>query len=804
MNPNRLTFPVLLFLLAQSTAVFAQLDTIHWIPPMHARQEWGPQFLYLTTPEKDSFPVTIRNGSGGFIATVMISNAEPKRFSLGNSANTVVLVPRNLLHQAVTGKGLVMDAPKKFYAYYRVHSGSGNHAGDLTCKGRAALGTIFRIGHLVQNVDTNEVRSNFVGVLATEDSTGVTLSGFDQLTQFCINGVDTPVNGPVSLVLQKGESVVFSQYINIEASVQPPNGLMGALLKTTKPVAVNCGSWVGAPVVAQAHDIGIDQIAPLEKMGKEYILCKGNGAPALEHPIVIAHFNGTKVWLNGNAAPAITLNAGQYLVVPSSVYSSFGNLYIRTSEPVFMYQTIGGTTTGSDALRTAGLIFVPPISCGISNTVDNIYQPNLIGNMRFEGGLMITAMKDSLVTVRVDGVVTSVGNAQPVTGNPDFVTYRKLNLFTQMSTPKLVSVVAQGSVQVAMYGRNQPASFAAFYSGFSKTIVPKVKLTHVGDGICPDTLVATGLFDGIQWIFEDSILQFGPDTFLVTYAPGRYIATGYLGVCRQTDFAADTMDLRFAIPEFPYTAEEPSCFGVANGQIAFGAPVGVSAVGYQYSIDNGQHFSNSPHFDDIGADNYKLVVRDSTGCYTKPLNLILGQPDSFLVDLVLRRQLEHIHAGDKVDLQAIPDRPVVTANWTPPGAPGCEGCLEYAFHPQTSTWVSVTVYDDMGCPATDSLRIVVEPSVYAPNVFQPDTPNGNDYFSLFSRESLPIRRLVVYDRWGEQIFERHDIFTNQPTDGWDGVVRGKLASPGVYVFMAEVEVLPGVVVLVKGDVTLVR
>lgn len=804
MRPGRLSFPALLILLAQATTLFGQLDTIHWLPPMHAREEWGPQFLYLSTPETDSFPVTIRNGSGGFIATVMISNAGPKRIDLGSSANTVVLMPKNLLHQPVQDKGLILDGPKKFYAYFRVHAGSSNHAGDLTCKGRAALGKTFRIGHLVQNVDENEVRSNFVGVLATEDSTLVTLSGFDPATDFRIDGVDTSINGVVILVLQKGESAVFSQYINLEAIEQPPSGFMGALLQSSKPVAVNCGSWVGAPVVFQAHDIGIDQIAPLEQVGKEYILCKGNGSSALERPIVIAHSNGTSIWINGEAAPMVTLNAGQYLVVPTAAYSAFGNLYIRTSEPVFVYQMIGGTTTGNDALRTAGLIFVPPISCGISNTVDNIFQPNLIGNMRFEGGLMVTAMKDSAVTVRIDGTEVSIGNPQPVTGNPDFVTYRKLDLFKQTDTPKTISIAAEGAVQVAMYGRNRPASFAAFYSGFSKTIIPDIQLSLQSDGVCPDTLVANGFFDGIQWILEDSILHFGADTFLVVYTPGQYIATGYLGVCRQTDFAADTAMVQFAAPELPYSAEEPSCYGFFDGQITLGNPTGVSSAAFEYSIDNGQHYATSQHFDDLAAGPYQLVVRDPTGCHSRPIQLQLGQPDSFLVDLTVRNQPEHLKPGGKVELLARPDRPVVTASWTPGQGNGCEGCLDYTFYPEASTWVSVTVYDDMGCPATDSLLVFVEPSVYAPNVFQPEAANGNDRFTLFSREPLLLRRFTVYDRWGGQIFENHDIFTNRPEDGWDGMSRGVPAMPGVYVFVAEVEIVPGKMVVIQGDVTLLR
>ncbi|MBV6443311.1 MAG: hypothetical protein EPGJADBJ_05045 [Saprospiraceae bacterium] len=770
---------------------------------MHARNEWGPQYLYLSTPETDSFQVNIRDGAGSLIAAVTISNTQPYRHDLGSTSGTPVLVTQSQLQQALQGKGLVMDGPKKFYAYFRVHASSGFHAGDLTCKGRAALGTTFRIGHLIQQVDDQNRRSNFVGVMATEDSTLVTLAEFDPATDFVIAGVNTPSSGPALVLLQKGESVVFSEYITANASVQPPNGLMGALLTATKPVAVNCGSWVGAPVNFMAHDIGIDQIAPLEQVGEEYILCKGNGSSVLEHPIVIAHWNNTRVWLNGNPAPAATLDAGEYYIVPTATYTTAGNLYIRSSDPVFVYQMIGGTAEGDDEMRTAGLIFVPPISCGIPNTVDNIYQPNRVGTMKFEGGLMIVAMKDSALTVKIDGNQVTMGAPASVQGYPEFVTYRRLNLFTESSSPNVLSVVAEGAVQVAMFGRNDPASFAAFYSGFSKTIKPSLKLSMTGDGVCPDTLVADGRFDGVQWMLEDSVLQYGPDTFFVAYTPGRYIATGYLGVCRRTDFAADTIDAAFNSPAFEYTLAEPSCFGFSDGYIGFGMPSG-GLPPYQFSIDNGQTFFPENTFDDLAAGHYRLVARDVTGCYNRPLAANMGQPDSFLVDLVPRLLPQSLKPGGRVELEAVPGRPVVGVEWSPVDSTGCTDCLTYTFHPEANTWVTVTVYDGEGCPAFDSLLIQVVPNVYAPNVIRPASLETNDRFTLFTREQIPILRLAIFDRWGEMVFERRGIFTNEASEGWDGSIGGRQALPGVYAFVAEVEILPGQVAVVRGDVTVVR
>jgi len=802
MKTSRLSITIIL--LCFQIAAQAQLDSIHWLPPMHAREEWGPQYLYLTTPESQPFPVTVRDGAGNLVTTATISNAQPFRLNLGVTNTTRALVPQSDLHQALTGKGLVMKGEKPFFATFRVHANTERHAGDLTCKGRAALGTVFRIGHLQQSVFGEGRRSNFIGILATEDDTEVSLSDYDVAVRFRVNNADVLQTSPVTLVLQKGESVVFSNYINDSAASQPPNGLMGALLETTKPVAVNCGSWLGAPITFQGHDIGIDQIVPVELVGEEYILCKGNGSEVLEHPIIIAHTPNTVVRLNGAATPSATLGPGDYFVVPTSAFSAAGNMYIETSEPAYVYQMIGGIPNTDDQYRTAGLMFVPPLSCGIPNAVDNIFEPNSIGSMRFEGGLMLVAMRDSQVTVRVNGVVVPIGTPDAVPGSPDFVTYRRLNLFTQATSASTISVRAEGAVQVAMYGRNEPASFAAFFSGFTKTAKPTLQLTKIGDGVCPDTLVASGFFDGVQWALGDSVLQFGPDTVYIAYTPGDYVATGYLGVCRRTDSVKDTIGAAFVSPAFEVDFEAPSCFDYDDGEITFGTPYGGIAP-YQFSVDDGAHFQRANTFSDINTGTYHLVARDSTGCYNRPLELFIGQPDSFGVNIVVVRIPDPLKPGGEVNLEGLPDRPITAAFWEPATNPDCPNCLDYTFYPQSSEWVELTVYDTAGCPASDRIFIPVSPNVFVPNVIYPESEKSrNRVFTIQSKEDLPILYLMVFDRWGEMVFENKNFLTNDFSAGWDGRFHGKTALQGVYVYYAEVELLPGIITKIKGDLVVLR
>jgi len=58
MNNFRYWIFVMLCLCANN-CVQAQLDTMHYLPPMHARTDWGPQYLYLTTPSVVPFPVAL-------------------------------------------------------------------------------------------------------------------------------------------------------------------------------------------------------------------------------------------------------------------------------------------------------------------------------------------------------------------------------------------------------------------------------------------------------------------------------------------------------------------------------------------------------------------------------------------------------------------------------------------------------------------------------------------------------------------------------------------------------------------------
>jgi len=117
---------------------------------------------------------------------------------------------------------------------------------------------------------------------------------------------------------------------------------------------------------------------------------------------------------------------------------------------------------------------------------------------------------------------------------------------------------------------------------------------------------------------------------------------------------------------------------------------------------------------------------------------------------------------------------------------------------------TATVNDMNGCgwtrqvdvdPSSDLCFI---PHVWVPNIFSPNSDGQNDI--LFVRgEGVSTLSFVIYDRWGEKIFE-----TTTTDNGWDGFFKGEKANPGVYVYYLNATFVDGSQSVVDGNITLVR
>ena len=442
--------------------VTAQLSNKHWIPPLHANEEGDPSlikqhYIYLSTPEPNPFTVTITDGGGNPLssATYTISQGNPIRVTIGGSQPSVMMLERADVGHVVNNKGLIIEGQYDFYVNFRVRAD--NHAEFLASKGRTGAGKIFRLGSLPQN-DYGTIRNFVSSFMATEDNTTVNLSDYNPNITF-INGSNSFTSPSQTFTLNEGESVVVSGYTELN----PANldGFVGALLESDKPIVVNSGNMAGGMNSASfGQDFNLDQIVPLEQVGQEYVIMKGNGSDITEHPLVIAHEDNTEVYINGNATPSIVLNAGDYYLIPTSFFIGPGtnkNMYIYTSKKSFLYQIVGGSM--SDA--TSGFYFIPPLSCFWQKSVDLIPAINEIGTQTdFNGNLIIATEAGSTITINGNPTTST---PLVVTGNPNWETYRVNNLVGN------ISIESTGALAVGVFSASGNAGIGGYFSGFGST-----------------------------------------------------------------------------------------------------------------------------------------------------------------------------------------------------------------------------------------------------------------------------------------------------------------------------------------------
>jgi hypothetical protein len=125
---------------------------------------------------------------------------------------------------------------------------------------------------------------------------------------------------------------------------------------------------------------------------------------------------------------------------------------------------------------------------------------------------------------------------------------------------------------------------------------------------------------------------------------------------------------------------------------------------------------------------------------------------------------------------------------------------------ENTTLIEVTAVGPTNCMLQDQIRIEPLPfnkEVYIPNAFNPMSRIGNSHFYVQSiGGTISLKRLSIFNRWGSKILENHSPTINDKLSGWDGQVEGQLQSPGVYVYIVELEYANGESEIITGTVTL--
>jgi len=112
-----------------------------------------------------------------------------------------------------------------------------------------------------------------------------------------------------------------------------------------------------------------------------------------------------------------------------------------------------------------------------------------------------------------------------------------------------------------------------------------------------------------------------------------------------------------------------------------------------------------------------------------------------------------------------------------------------------------------GCIGRDTICVKVfcqSSQVFLPNAFTPNGNAANAVFMVRASGISSVKSFRVFNRWGRIVFERNNFSPNSPEYGWNGLVNGKPADVGVYVYTVDVICENGLPYTYKGNVTLLK
>ncbi|MEM7572473.1 MAG: PKD domain-containing protein [Bacteroidota bacterium] len=311
-----------------------------------------------------------------------------------------------------------------------------------------------------------------------------------------------------------------------------------------------------------------------------------------------------------------------------------------------------------------------------------------------------------------------------------------------------------------------------------------------------------------EWTADDpSIVITDPGNRMIEVAQdGVYQirVTNNIG-CSSTDEVVVRAETEVPIPQVELS--NISCFSAEDGAIQITEVTG-GRPPYTYSL-NGQDMDNSGFYPGLTPAEYELRVTDANGCFSV-LFLDITQPDQLSVALAVAGESTEVEPGELVTVTARVSggNAIDTLIWEPDSLGIAGEGNAISFIADETREIRLTVVDELGCRASDNLTIIVRKDrpLFIPTAVSPNGDNNNDVLTIFADndEVEEIESFLIFNRWGEAVFENFNFRPNDPSEGWDGTHRGQTLNPAVFVYVAVVRFSDGEVITYKGDITLLR
>ncbi|MEO8412809.1 MAG: PKD domain-containing protein [Ginsengibacter sp.] len=253
-----------------------------------------------------------------------------------------------------------------------------------------------------------------------------------------------------------------------------------------------------------------------------------------------------------------------------------------------------------------------------------------------------------------------------------------------------------------------------------------------------------------------------------------------------------------AINVVPY----PKANAGVDTSICFPASYQLRATGGASYLWSPSNFLNNPNIPDPVTTppqsiRYIVSVKDLLGCPKPTFDSVVIQVERIVADagprdtsIVVNQPLQLLGTGAELVV------------WTPStGLNNADIVNPVAILTENQQYV-LKVQSAAGCSATDTIDVIVykvNPGLYVPNAFTPNSDGLNDVFRPIPIGMKSIKYFKVFNRQGQLIFS-----TTLQNNGWDGTFKGKPQDTGVFVWIVEGVDYQDKLIFQKGSVTLVR
>ena len=201
---------------------------------------------------------------------------------------------------------------------------------------------------------------------------------------------------------------------------------------------------------------------------------------------------------------------------------------------------------------------------------------------------------------------------------------------------------------------------------------------------------------------------------------------------------------------------------------------------------------------------YRVVGKDDRNCFTDTAYVpVVVYP----WPVVNAGEDQKMGTGSSITLKASISPDATSFRWTPATGLSCTDCLTPVAAPRQTIMYTLEASNDGGCLSRDMVSVHVfcdNSNLFIPNTFSPNSDGHNDVFYPRGKGVFSIRAFRVFNRWGDLVFERTNFQPNDMSAGWNGLHKGRMAPPDVYIYTLEVVCTNNTIFNEKGNVTLIR